>query len=89
MRTIPSAIAGRPNVLVDAGPASGVGSTDMATIDGNVVLAQTSDATADNAFQLSGNLRVLNNILMNTKGGARHSHRRSRWIESPERGGHQ
>jgi hypothetical protein len=68
MRTNPPAQAGRPNLLVDAGPASGSGSTDLATIEGNVVLAQTADATSDNAFQLSGNLRVVNNILMNTKG---------------------
>ena len=68
MRTNPPAAAGRPNMLVDAGPASGVGSTDLATIEGNVVLAQTADATSDNAFQLSGNLRIVNNILMNTKG---------------------
>lgn len=67
MRTNPPALAGRPCLLIDAAPASGSGSTDLATIDGNIVLAQTADATADNAFQLSGNLRVVNNILMNTK----------------------
>jgi hypothetical protein len=68
MRTNPPAIAGRPCLLADAGPASGVGSDDMCTIEGNVVLAQPADGTTDNAFQLSGNLRVLNNILMNCKG---------------------
>ncbi len=68
MRTSPPASSARPCLLVDAGPASGSGSTDLATIDGNVVLAQTADSTADNAFQLSGNLRVINNILMNCKG---------------------
>jgi hypothetical protein len=68
MRTNPPAIAGRPCLLADAGPASGVGSDDMCTIEGNVVLAQTADGTTDNAFQLSGNLRVVNNILMNCKG---------------------
>ena len=75
MRTSPPAQTGRPNLLVDAGPASGVGSTDLATIEGNVVLAQTADATADNAFQLSGNLRVVNNILMNYQGRASHPDR--------------
>ena len=68
MRTSPPAVAGRPCLLVDAAPDSGVGSTDLATIEGNVVLAQTADATADYAFQLSGNIRVINNVLMNCKG---------------------
>ena len=40
MRTSPPAQTARPNLLVDAAPASGVGSTDLATIEGNVVLAQ-------------------------------------------------
>lgn len=67
MRTSPPATTGRPNLLVDAAPASGSGSDDLATIEGNVVLAQTADGTGDNAFQLSGNLRIVNNVLMNTK----------------------
>jgi hypothetical protein len=86
MRTSPPAVTGRPCLLVDAAPASGVGSTDLATIEGNVVLAQTADATSDNAFQLSGNLRVINNILMNCKASPAirigfHDITYPRWVE--------
>jgi hypothetical protein len=64
-----TAAANRPNLLVDAAPMSGTGSTDLATIDGNVVLAQSADPTSDDSgFQLTGNLRVTNNIIMNVKG---------------------
>ena len=48
---------------------SGVGSTDLATIEGNVVLAQSANPLADDsAFQLAGNLRIVNNVIMNAKG---------------------
>jgi len=68
MRDPATADAARPNLLVDAAPMSGVGSDDLAIIEGNVVLGQVSNAYADNGFQLSGNLRVVNNIVMNVEG---------------------
>jgi len=71
MRDPATAQAGRPNLLVDAAPMSGTGSTDLATIDGNVVLANTSDAvTGESGMQLAGNLLVTNNIIMNIKAGS-------------------
>ena len=64
-----TAATNRPNLLVDAAPMSGVGVNDLATIEGNVLLAQTADdATDDCGFQLTGNLLVTNNIIMNVKG---------------------
>jgi len=68
MRDPSTADAARPNLLVDAAPMSGVGSDDIATIEGNVVLGQVANAYADNGFQLAGNLRVINNLVMNVEG---------------------
>ncbi len=78
MRTNPPAQTGRPNLLVDAGPASGSGSTDLATIDGNVVLAQTADATSDNAFQPVRQSAGDQQHSHEHQGRACHSHRLSR-----------
>jgi hypothetical protein len=69
MRDPSTALANRPNLLVDAAPMTGTGSTDLATIDGNVVLAQSADPLSDDSgFQLAGNLVVTNNVIMNVKG---------------------
>ena len=65
MRTYPPADAARPNLLVDAAPATGPGSDDLATITGNVVLGNVSGAYGDHGFQLSGNIRVCNNLVVN------------------------
>jgi hypothetical protein len=68
MRDPTTATAQRPNLLVDSAPMSGPSSNDMSTIDGNVVLANTSDATTgESGMQLAGNLTVTNNIVMNVK----------------------
>ncbi len=60
-RDATTAVTSRPNLLVDAAPATGVGSDDLATIEGNVVLGNVYDSP----FQLSGNLRVVNNVILN------------------------
>ncbi len=57
----------RPNLLVDAGTMSGPGSDDIATIDGNVILGNTADYAGESGMQLSGNLRITNNIIVNVK----------------------
>jgi len=69
MRDPSTATAARPNLLVDSAPMSGPGADDLATIEGNLVLANTSDpVTGESGMQLAGNLRVTNNIVMNVKG---------------------
>ena len=65
MRTYPPANAPRPNFLIDAAPMSGVGSDDLATICGNVVLGNAPTINGEHGFQLSGNIRVYNNVIMN------------------------
>ncbi len=65
MRTDEWTVNPRPNFLIDGGPVSGLGSDDLATICGNVVLANAAGTNGDHGFQLSGNLRVYNNIIMN------------------------
>ncbi len=71
LRDPSTAQAARPNLLVDSAPQSGPGVNDLATIDGNVVLGNTSDAvTGESGMQLSGNLRVTNNVIMNIKAGS-------------------
>jgi len=54
----------RPNLLIDAGPLTGSGIDDVATICGNVVLGNTSPASAESGFQVSGNLQIYNNVVM-------------------------
>ena len=53
----------RPNFLIDAAPLTGPGSDDLATICGNVVLGNTDPTWGESGFQLSGNLRIYNNII--------------------------
>jgi len=65
MRTEAAAVNPRPNFLIDAAPTGGPGSDDLATICGNVVLANSAGINGDNGFQLSGNVLVYNNIIMN------------------------
>jgi len=65
MRTYPPANAPRPNFLIDAAPMSGVGSDDLATICGNVVLGNAPSINGEHGFQLSGNIRVYNNVIVN------------------------
>lgn len=68
MRDNATADASRPNFLIDAAPMSGVGNDDMATIEGNVVLANCTNSLIEAGFQLSGNLIVRNNIIMQIEG---------------------
>ena len=65
MRTLDTAGSARPNFLIDAAPMSGPGNDDLATIHGNVVLGNVAGAAGDHGFQLSGNLRVYNNVILN------------------------
>jgi hypothetical protein len=59
----------RPNFLIDAAPMSGPGINDIATIEGNVVLANATNFI-EHGFQLAGNLIVRNNVIMGIVGSA-------------------
>jgi len=65
MRTDDTAGSARPNFLIDAAPMAGPGNDDLATIHGNVVLGNVAGVAGDSGFQLSGNLRVYNNVILN------------------------
>jgi len=69
MRDNATVDANRPNFLIDAAPMSGPGVNDIATIEGNVVLGNATNAYVEAGFQLSGNLIVRNNIIMHIEGG--------------------
>jgi hypothetical protein len=68
MRDNATVDANRPNFLIDAAPMSGPGINDIATIEGNVVLGNATNAYVEHGFQLAGNLIVRNNIIMGIVG---------------------
>ena len=68
MRDDATVDANRPNFLIDAAPMSGPGIDDIATIEGNVVLGNATNAFVEAGFQLAGNLIVRNNIIMHIEG---------------------